>query len=98
VHYLFEWDPAKAITNQRRHGIRFERAATIFQDPSQISIYDEEHSSDEDRWVTLGMDAGGTPLVVVHTFRTNPNGDVTIRLISARRATRREAQQYAEFR
>lgn len=98
MHYLFEWDPAKATANHRKHGVRFETAATIFQDPALVSIYDEAHSDSEERWVTLGMDGSGTLLVVVHTFRTNPNGDTGIRLISARRATQREARQYVEYR
>jgi uncharacterized DUF497 family protein len=91
VIYRFEWEPAKARQNLRKHDISFERAATIFRDPKQLSIYDEEHSDDEDRWVTPGMDNTGSLLVVIHTFRPIDDDEAGIRLISARRATEREA-------
>jgi len=56
VHYNFEWDPGKAKQNLEKHKIRFERATEIFLDPFAVSIYDEDHSTDEDRWVTMGKD------------------------------------------
>jgi uncharacterized DUF497 family protein len=96
VNYRFEWDPAKARRNQRKHGVSFERAATVFKDPKQLSIYDRDHSDDEDRWVTLGMDSTGNLLVVVHTYRSIDNDEAGIRLISARTATMRERRQYNE--
>jgi uncharacterized DUF497 family protein len=95
VQYNFDWDPAKARENLRKHGISFERAAQVFLDPSAISIYDEEHSDEEDRWVTLAKDKNETLLVVIHTFRELDSGHCSIRLISARRATRREGRQFA---
>ncbi len=94
VQYRFEWDPVKARQNLQKHGVSFERAAQIFLDPLMLSIYDEEHSSEEERWVTLGMDGGGVLLVVVHTFREVDPERCLIRIISARKATRKEAQQY----
>lgn len=94
VNYRFEWDPAKAKANQRKHGVSFQKAATIFTDPNQISIFDDEHSDSETRWVTIGADNAGNLLVVVHTYRANADGDAGIRLISARRANRREVEQY----
>jgi len=56
LRYNFEWDPYKAKHNLRKYKVRFERAATIFLDHLAISIYDEEHSSEEDRWITIGKD------------------------------------------
>jgi uncharacterized DUF497 family protein len=69
MHYNFEWDPQKAISNKKIHGVTFEHATTVFRDPRAISIYDTEHSGDQDRWLTLGASATGTLLVVHHTFQ-----------------------------
>ncbi len=97
MRYNFEWDPAKAKQNSRRHKVSFERATTVFRDPNQISIFDENHSNDEDRWMTLGLDRNGVLLVVIHTFRQTNKSDIRIRVISARKATRTEIKQYEEF-
>ena len=96
MRYKFEWDPAKEDANARKHKVSFRRAATVFRDPNQLSIYDEEHSEQEDRWVTMGFDSGGVLRVVVHTFERIGEGLCEIRIISARKATRREARQYEE--
>jgi uncharacterized protein len=95
LEYNFEWDPIKARENLRKHKISFERGADIFLDSLALSVYDETHSRTEDRWITLGKDGKGILLVVVHTFREVDNNNTSIRIISARRATRREAKQYA---
>ena len=93
-----EWDPAKALRNNKEHGISFERAATVFLDPRAMSMFDNEHSEEEERWITLGLDRAGVLLVVIHTFRESDTGSPgvssKIRLISARRADRRETAQY----
>ena len=94
MRYIFEWDPLKAKENLRKHRISFERAATIFYDLHARSIFDTEHSEDEDRWVTLGMDSGGNLLVVIHTFHVIDDSSRRIRIISARKATRKETRQY----
>jgi uncharacterized protein len=96
LRYIFAWDPGKAKDNLRQHRISFERAATVFRDPQARSLFDADHSHDEDRWVTLGVDRGGSVLVVVHTFHQIDTTSYRIRLISARRATRKETQQYQE--
>jgi uncharacterized DUF497 family protein len=79
-------------------GVSFERAATVFLDPRAMSIFDDEHSEKEERWVTLGLDRAGVLLAVCHTFREEKKvgrkASAKIRLISARRADRREAAQY----
>jgi len=92
--YHFEWDPVKARRNVREHGITFERAATVLLDPQALSMFDEEHGLDEDRWITLGVDQTGILLVVCHTYGVEKQAMARIRLISARKASRSEAQQY----
>ncbi len=96
MHYSFEWDPSKAKENVLKHKISFERAATIFLDAHAISIFGVEHSHDEDRWITMGIDTAGSLLVVIHTFRQMSASLCSIRVISARKATQREIRQYRE--
>jgi len=86
----FEWDPKKAKRNLEKHDVAFEEAATAFADPQSLTDFDPDHSEDEDRFVLLGASHAGRLLVVVHTDR----GD-TIRMISARIATKRERKTYA---
>jgi uncharacterized DUF497 family protein len=86
---LFEWDPNKAAQNIRKHGVSFEEAATAFGDPLSITIFDPLHSIDEDRFVLIGMSNRNRLLVVVHTDRND-----RIRIISARKATKKEKKQY----
>ncbi len=96
MRYTFEWDPVKAAKNQRKHGINLEQAAEVFLDPLAVSIVDQEHSEHEDRWVTMGTDRRGNTLVLVHTFREVSAEQCKIRIISARRATRKELRKYQE--
>lgn len=83
----FEWDEEKAKINQRKHGISFETAALVFEDEERIEIFDEEHSGQEDRYITIGM--AGEVLFVVYTERRE-----AVRLISARLANARERSLY----
>jgi len=96
MRYDFEWDPKKARANTRNHRISFERASTVFRDPNLLSIPDKEHSEDEERWITMGIDEGGSLLVIVHTFATVTQRSARIRIISARKATRHEIEIYEE--
>ena len=96
VVYAFEWDPEKARTNIADHGVGFELAATVFRDPLQLSVYDEDHSESEERWVTLGQAENGKLLVVVHTFEETDATSAKVRIISARDATKRERQDYED--
>jgi uncharacterized DUF497 family protein len=96
LQYNFEWDPKKAALNLRKHKISFENAAEVFLDPLAISIYDEEHSGLEDRWITLGKSSENVTLVVVHTFLEQGRNRFHIRMISARKATKKERKQYEE--
>jgi len=94
LKFNFEWDPSKAKENFRKHKLDFEHAAEIFLDPLTLSVYDEEHSSQEDRWITIGKDHSNKILVVVHTFHEEDADNFTIRIISARTATKKEGKQY----
>ena len=96
MRYDFEWDPQKARSNVRKHKINFERAATIFRDPNLLSIPDKEHSKSEERWITIGIDENGVVLVISHIFRKSSVRVATIRLISARKATKPEVKQHEE--
>jgi uncharacterized protein len=87
VEIEFEWDARKAAINLRKHGVDFADAAAVLYDELGVTIPDE--GADEDRFATVGFDALGRLLVVIYTWR----GD-RVRLISARRATRRERRQY----
>jgi len=92
--YHFSWDPSKARQNLRKHGVAFDRAATVFHDPDALSDFDEPHSQQEDRWVTMGLDNTGKLLIVCHTYQDTSESSAKIRMISARKATRTEAKQY----
>jgi uncharacterized DUF497 family protein len=87
----FGWDPEKAATNVTRRGISFAEAATVLEDPLSTTFPDEAHSPGEMRFLTVGTSHRGRLLVVVHTERND-----TIRIISARRATRRERDFYEQ--
>jgi len=65
--YDFDWDPAKASSNLRNHGVAFDKAATVSLDPLALTVYDVASSDDEERWFTLGCDVNGRLLAVAHT-------------------------------
>lgn len=96
MDYNFEWDPKKARSNIKKHGVTFEEAATAFQDPRMLNMYDPDHSELEDRWVTLGISRSGRLLVICHTFHEKPAEAVTVRIYSARRPTSKETHRYEE--
>ena len=87
--YQFEWNAAKAAANIRKHGVSFEEAVTVFGDPLAVNIPDPDHSETEERYLVLGMSQQQRLLVVAYSER----GDRT-RIISARKATRRERNGY----
>jgi hypothetical protein len=89
----FEWDPKKEETNIQKHGITFEQASYVFADPYALNKYDDEHSEDEDRWLLLGKSMNEVILVVVHTFK-DQDGIEFVRIISARKATKNESNEY----
>lgn len=85
----FEWDFKKAIRNRQKHRVDFKEAATVFRDRLGITIYDPDHSDQEDRFITIGASDVGRFIMVSHTDR----GD-RIRIISARELTRKERKEY----
>ena len=90
---IFEWDEEKNEENQKKHGVSFEEGKTVFQDPDAKVYYDEEHSEGEDRFIIVGFSIKIRILMVVHCLRCR--GEI-IRIISARKATSREIEEYEE--
>jgi uncharacterized DUF497 family protein len=89
-----EWDEAKNLSNQRKHGLTFESAAQVFRDPLQVLIHDRVQDGEE-RWKTFGLVDGTLLVVVAHTLREE-HMETAVRIISARRATRTERRFYEE--
>ena len=87
----FEWDPKKASSNEKKHGVSFEEARTVFFDENAKLIDDPDHSEDEDRFVLLGLSSSLRVILVCHCYRSE--GGV-IRIISARKASSHESKQY----
>jgi uncharacterized protein len=88
----FEWDTSKAASNLQKHGVDFEEAKTVFDDPLYVDFYDPDHSWDEHRFLIIGESERGRLLIVAYTER----GDVT-RLISAREVTPKERRTYEGY-
>lgn len=90
--YSFEWDDNKNRINQGKHGISFETACTVFYDEQALLFDDPEHSEEEDRFLLLGMSKSTSLCVVCHCYRASAT---VIRIISARKATKKEGERYA---
>jgi uncharacterized DUF497 family protein len=91
----FEWDEKKNESNKAKHGISFELARQVFDDPLHLSIQDRAENGEE-RWQTLGIVGGVVVLLVAHTWREDGGQDV-VRMISARKATKQERRRYEEY-
>ena len=89
----FEWDENKNLINQRKHGISFDEAKTVFYDDEALVIDDPEHSEEEDRFIILGLSNKTNLLVVCHCYRES---ETVIRIISARKATKTETNFYGK--
>ncbi|MBI5886372.1 MAG: BrnT family toxin [Deltaproteobacteria bacterium] len=89
----FDWDKGKDSSNQKKHGISFDEARTVFVDENALLIHDPDHSGEEDRFILLGLSANLQILVVCHCYRES---DEVIRIISARKAARAEQKCYKE--
>jgi uncharacterized DUF497 family protein len=89
----FDWDERKNKNNRIKHGIWFEEAQSVFSDPHGRLFYDPEHSEHEDRFILLGVSSAAGTLIVVHCYKEN---DSVVRIISARKATRKEVRFYEE--
>lgn len=90
----FEWDERKSKANEKKHGVSFEEARSVFFDESARLIHDPDHSDQEDRFILMGMSIRLRVLVVAHCYRENEN---TIRIISARKATAAERREYMRW-
>ena len=89
----FDWDPDKAVSNELKHKVTFREAASVFADANGLIIPDPDHSVEEERFIIIGMSSVGNCLTVCHCYRDE---ETIIRIISARRATSNEANQYAK--
>jgi uncharacterized DUF497 family protein len=88
---IYEWDPEKAKENLRKHGVSFDDAATVFRDPRALTFPDPHHSNGEEREITIGYSIKNQVVFLAHCQRGN-----RVRIISARKATRRERGQYEQ--
>ena len=88
---FFEWDSTKAAANAKKHGVSFEEAQSVFYDEFAVQFFDDDHSGEEERFLLLGMSTGARLLLVCHCERNSGN---VIRIISARKATKRESTFY----
>jgi uncharacterized DUF497 family protein len=91
VKFRFEWDPRKAASNLAKHGVSFEEAGSVFNDPLAYTFADPDHSIGEDRMLTFGLSSAGRLLAVISTER-----GTALRIVSARKATRRERSTYEQ--
>jgi hypothetical protein len=91
----FVWDEAKNRQNRHKHGVSFEEAQTVFLDENAIRFFDPDHSADEDRFLMLGISFRLRVLVVCHCFRAD---DAVVRIISARKANKKEEADYWNWR
>ena len=101
-HFHFDWSEAKAAINFSKHGVSFELASSVFNDPRILTVADTEHSESEERWFSVGLASNGTMLSIAYLWAepepgVEPEpGLVKIRLITARRATAQEIRSYGE--
>jgi uncharacterized DUF497 family protein len=92
---MFSWDAQKAITNYEKHGVPFEEASTVFGDPDALDWEDIQHSRSERRFKRVGISIDGRVLMVVYTIRRIRHDEETVRIISARQASRKEREAYS---
>jgi len=96
MRFVFEWDPVKAERNLSKHGVSFDAAMSIFSDPLALTIFDADHNDEEDRWITIGRAGPGNLLLAIHTHVEMAADEMLIRIISARRPTRKEVRVYEQ--
>lgn len=90
----FTWDEAKGKANKKAHGVSFEEASQIFDDPLHVSVLDHRFDYFEERWITIGHSNSGRILVAGHLYSLAADGEETIRIITAREATKKERERY----
>lgn len=94
TEWQFEWDETKDQKNQKKHSVSFKEATDIFFDPLQRNILDVRYDDGEERWITIGSTKGHKILVVGHLYDISADGTESIRIITARPATKKEITQY----
>lgn len=94
MHLHFEWDARKAASNLSKHKVSFAEAAEVFRDPLALTLFDTDHSENEERWVTLGQTKNRRLVVVIHTWHEESSDLFHVRIVSAREATAHEVKQY----
>jgi len=94
MEYIFRWDEEKAEANRRKHGILFEEAESVFADEFYVTYSDEKHSDEEERFLTFGNSMRSRLLVVIHTQQEIDPNLTLVRIISCRKVTRKERQNY----
>ena len=94
IRVRYEWDRAKASANLQKHGVSFDNARYVFLDPHIMTKHDRDNSIDEVRWISVGLNANGIPVLVVHTYNDQDAEMHVVRLISARAPSKREAEAY----
>ena len=94
--FHFEWDDVKAATNVRKHGVSFELARTVFNDPLLLTVADLGHAETEELWFSIGRSGNGAMLSVVYLWTEVDPANTKVRIISARKATQTEIHQYEE--
>ncbi len=93
----FDWNEKKEKANLQKHNVSFLEACFVFSDLYALNLFDAAHSTDEERWITIGQTLEGKTLIVAHTFRC-AGGKELIRIISERKATKNEMKQYFDRR
>lgn len=97
MNLVFIWDNEKAECNIDKHKVAFNEASSVFKhDGNMITVYDSEHSQDEDRWITIGLSSSTRILITSHTHKQLNKSTIEIRIISSRKATKQEINQYKE--
>lgn len=95
---IFEWDEKKNKVNKKKHGILFDEACLVFMDPYHITVFDPDHShDDEERWITIGKTVRQGIIIIIHTDRSTDDKETVLRIISARKANKFESAQYSKL-
>lgn len=91
---LFDWDPVKARSNAAKHGVTFDEAMGVLDDPLALSVPDRTAPTGEERWITIGLAGAAGLVLIVHTYMDLDADTAAVRIVSARRPTRKERSQY----
>jgi hypothetical protein len=93
----YEWNDKKAKSNKVKHGVAFDEATSIFDDPFHLSVFDKRYDDYEERWITIGLTSKDRVIVVAHVYFFDEDGNELMRIISARKSTKKEREQYEKI-